>query len=290
MRPAFVRLHLSVLLAGFTGLFGRLITLNETSLVWYRMLFAALILLVFVGLPRVGWRKFFSIAGCGALLGLHWMLFYGSIKASNISIGVVCFALIGFFTAVFEPLIFRRRLSWVELLFSLITVAGLLCIFSFDSRHRYGILIGVASSAVCSLYAILNKKVGRDVPSRVMLLYQMAGGLVGVTLIIPLYLLVFPAEGSVVVLPEGADLWWLLCHALFCTVGLYLLQIMALKELSAFTVNLTYNLEPCYTIVMAFLFFGEAREVNASFYAGIALVVLSVLLQTFRTLKEKKGE
>ena len=120
----FIQLHLSVLLAGFTGLFGRLITLNEVDIVWYRMLFTSCILLVFTGLPRVGWRKFLQLCGCGALLGLHWMLFYGSIKASNVSIGVICFSLIGFFTALFEPIIFKKRFSGLEFLFSLITVAG----------------------------------------------------------------------------------------------------------------------------------------------------------------------
>ena len=89
-RKAFIQLHLSVILAGFTGLFGKLITLNEVDIVWYRMFFTTLILIVFTGLPRVGWKKFFQIAGCGALLGLHWMLFYCSIKASNVSIGVFC--------------------------------------------------------------------------------------------------------------------------------------------------------------------------------------------------------
>ena len=282
---AFIQLHLSVFLAGFTGLFGKLITLNEVDIVWYRMFFTSLILMVFTGLPRVGWKKFLQIAGCGALLGLHWMLFYCSIKASNVSIGVVCFALVGFFTAIFEPMIFRRRVSWAELLLSLITVAGLLCIFSFDARYRYGISIGVVSSAACALYAICNKKVSVGVRSRTMLMYQMSGGIFGVSIIIPFYLMVFPAGQDVIVIPAGSNLWWMLCHALFCTIGMYLLQIQALKQLSAFTVNLTYNLEPCYTILLAFLFFGEVRELNFSFYAGIALVILSVVLQTLRGRK-----
>ena len=156
-QKGFVQLHLSVLLAGFTGLFGRLITLNEVDIVWYRMLFTSLILLVFTGLPRVGWRKFLQLCGCGALLGFHWILFYGSIKASNVSIGVICFSLIGFFTAVFEPLLFKKHFSWLELCFSLITVLGVFCIFSFDARYRYGIAIGVVSSAVwCLLYLLFR--------------------------------------------------------------------------------------------------------------------------------------
>ena len=285
-RRGFIQLHLSVLLAGFTGLFGRLITLNEVDIVWYRMLFTSLILLVFTGLPRVGWHKFLQLCGCGALLGVHWMLFYGSIKASNVSIGVICFSLIGFFTALFEPLIYKRKISWVELLFSLITVAGVLCIFSLDARYRYGIMIGIASSAVCALYAICNKKASVGVRSRTVLMYQMSGGLIMVSTIIPFYLMVFPSLQPVVVIPQDSNVWFMLCHALFCTVGMYLLQIQALKRLSAFTVNLTYNLEPCYTIILAFLIFGEGREINFSFYIGITLILLSVLLQTMRAMKK----
>ena len=274
------------MLAGFTGLFGRLITLNEVDIVWYRMLFTSLILLVFTGLPRVGWRKFAELCGCGALLGVHWMLFYGSIKASNVSIGVICFSLIGFFTALFEPLIFKKRFSWTELVFSLITVVGVLCIFSLDARYRYGIAIGIVSSAVCALYAICNKKASVGVRSRTVLMYQMSGGLLAVSAVIPLYLLIFPSQQPVVVVPDGSNLWYMLCHALFCTVGMYLLQIQALKRLSAFTVNLPYNLEPCYTIILAFLIFGEGREINFSFYIGISLILLSVLLQSMRAWKK----
>ena len=286
-KKGFIQLHLSVILAGFTGLFGKLITLNEVDIVWYRMLFTSLILFVFTGLPKVSVRKFLELSGCGALLGLHWMLFYGSIKASNVSIGVVCFSLIGFFTAIFEPLILKKRFSWLEMLFSLITVVGVLCIFSFDARYRYGIMIGVVSSAVCALYVIYNKRASVGVRSRDVLMSQMSGGLIAVSAIIPLYLSFFPSSQPVVVVPEGNNIWYMLCHALFCTVGMYLLQIQALKRLSAFTVNLTYNLEPCYTIVLAFLIFGEGRELNFSFYLGISLIILSVMLQTLRVGKQK---
>ncbi len=283
IKKAFIQLHLSVLLAGFTGLFGKLVTLNETTLTWYRLFFTSIILIVFTGLPKVGTKKLMQIAGNGTLLGLHWILFYASIKASNVSIGVVCYASIGFFTSIFEPMIMHRRFSWTEMLLSLITIAGLVCIFSFDSRYRVGIAIGILSSAVGSIYAITNKKFSHGVKARTMLLYQMLGGLVGTSILIPIYLSVFPSSQPVMVFPESANLLWLLSLSLFCTVGLYLLQILALRQLSAFTVNLTYNLEPCYTILIAFIAFGEARQLNASFYVGIALVILSVVLQTLKT-------
>ena len=288
IQKAFIQLHLSVMLAGFTGLFGKLITLNEVDIVWYRMLFTSIILLVFTGLPQVERKKLLQLGGCGALLGLHWMLFYGSIKASNVSIGVICYSLVGFFTAIIEPIIYRKKISTIEILFSLITVLGLLCIFSFDARYRYGISIGVLSSFVAALYGVYNKKVSVGVKTRTVLFYQMSAGLVVVSMIIPFYLMMFPAHQDVLVIPEGSNLWWMLCHALFCTVAMYILQIQALRTLSAFTVNLTYNLEPCYTIAIAFIVFHEARELNFSFYIGIALILISVILQTWRATLSKK--
>ena len=288
IQKAFIQLHLSVMLAGFTGLFGKLITLNEVDIVWYRMLFTSIILFVFTGLPQVERKKLLQLGGCGALLGLHWMLFYGSIKASNVSIGVICYSLVGFFTAIIEPIIYRKKISTIEILFSLITVLGLLCIFSFDARYRYGISIGVLSSFVAALYGVCNKKVSVGVKTRTVLFYQMSAGLVVVSMIIPFYLMMFPAHQNVLVIPEGSNLWWMLCHALFCTVAMYILQIQALRTLSAFTVNLTYNLEPCYTIAIAFIVFHEARELNFSFYIGIALILISVILQTWRATLSKK--
>ena len=288
IQKAFIQLHLSVMLAGFTGLFGKLITLNEVDIVWYRMLFTSIILLVFTGLPQIERKKLLQLGSCGALLGLHWMLFYGSIKASNVSIGVICYSLVGFFTAIIEPIIYRKKISTIEILFSLITVLGLLCIFSFDARYRYGISIGVLSSFVAALYGVCNKKVSVGVKTRTVLFYQMSAGLVVVSMIIPFYLMMFPAHQDVLVIPEGSNLWWMLCHALFCTVAMYILQIQALRTLSAFTVNLTYNLEPCYTIAIAFIVFHEARELNFSFYIGIALILISVILQTWRATLSKK--
>lgn len=288
IQKAFIQLHLSVMLAGFTGLFGKLITLNEVDIVWYRMLFTSIILLVFTGLPQIERKKLLQLGGCGALLGLHWMLFYGSIKASNVSIGVICYSLVGFFTAIIEPIIYRKKISTIEILFSLITVLGLLCIFSFDARYRYGISIGVLSSFVAALYGVCNKKVSVGVKTRTVLFYQMSAGLVVVSMIIPFYLMMFPAHQDVLVIPEGSNLWWMLSHALFCTVAMYILQIQALRTLSAFTVNLTYNLEPCYTIAIAFIVFHEARELNFSFYIGIALILISVILQTWRATLSKK--
>ena len=139
---AFIVLHLSIVLAGFTGVLGRLITLNEGLLVWYRVIFASvfffLYLLIKKGQIRVSFKDVLRIAWVGLLLCVHWLLFYGSIKYSNVSIGVVCFASVGFFTAIIDPVLSKRPFSIREIIFSLLTILGIALIFHFDTRYQVG--------------------------------------------------------------------------------------------------------------------------------------------------------
>ena len=286
MNNAFFKLHLSVLLAGFTGVFGKLITLNEGLLVWYRLLLTSLMLFVFLRFSgrqqKTALRDAGAAGGTGLLLALHWVCFYGSIKASNVSVGVVCFSTVGFFTALFEPLFNRRRISAREMLFSLITIAGVGLIFHFDARYRLGIAVGVLGAALAALFTVCNKRVSAGRDTLTTLLYEMLGGAAGISLLLPVYL---AFTGHSFGLPSGGGTVKLLLLALFCTFFLYVLQIQALRGVSAFTMNLTYNLEPVYSIIIAMFFLGEARDLNAAFYGGLGLIILSVALQTWTSLR-----
>ena len=288
MREAFIKLHLSILLAGFTGILGKLISLSEGVLVWYRMFLTSLILLLilWIGkkLRKVSFRDFLKMAGVGLLLALHWLFFFGSIKASNVSIGVVCFSVTGFFSAIFEPLFGRRKISFRELLYSVVAVLGILLIFQFDMRYRYGIMLGVVSSALAALYTISNKKVGSLAPSSSILLYEMIGGVTFLSCMLPFYLYFSPQE---YLIPNAPDFIYLLLFAIFCTICMNILQIQALKSISAFTMNLSYNLEPVYSIILAMIIFGEAKDLNLAFYAGLSLIVFSVFLQMGSVMKQR---
>jgi drug/metabolite transporter (DMT)-like permease len=290
MRIPFIKLHISILLAGFTGIFGKLIQLAEGPLVWYRMLITSLLFfcwLYYAGkLPKVTPRQALAISGVGVLVALHWVFFYGSIKYANVSIAVVCFALTGFFTAIFEPLLERRSLSLRELCFSLITVCGIALIFHFDTRYRTGIILGVISAAMCALFTIAIRKVGKHHTASTMLFYQMIGGFLFLTLAAPLYLALFPGISLV---PSNLDLLWLFLLSSLCTIGMFLLQIQALQHISAFTVNLSYNLEPVYSIILAMIIFHEANELNAAFFAGLALICTSVVLQSMYAARQRGG-
>lgn len=141
MKEAFIKLHLSILIAGGTGIFGKLISLNEGLLVWYRMMFASVMFFLLLSflkkLRKVTLGDVTKIGSVGLLLALHWIFFYGSIKASNVSIGVVCLSLMSIFTAIFEPLINRHRISLREILFSLVAVLGIV-LNSLPGGYLYG--------------------------------------------------------------------------------------------------------------------------------------------------------
>ena len=288
MKKSYLVLHFAVLLAGFTGVFGKLISLNEGLLVWYRVLFSSIILFFILKLFKISTniklQKKLDIAKIGMFITIHWVFFYASIKYSNISIGVVCYCLTSFFTAIFAPLINRSKFTLSELGLSLITLFGISLIFHFDASYQLGIILGVISSAFAALYTIYNEKLVRNFDSRVINYYQMLGGTLGLGILLPFYLYFFPVQ---TILPSLKDVYYLIVLASFCTVGLYVLFAESLKHISAFTVNLSFNLEPVYAIILAFLFFNESKELNTSFYIGLCFVIVSVLLQTMISFRKK---
>lgn len=286
---AYIRLHLAILLAGGTGLFGRLISVRELPLVCMRVLLASAFLLIVMGasrkLKKYERSQVLKAMGCGVLLSIHWVFYYGSIKAANVSIGAVCFALVGFLTAIIEPIIHRHGPSWKELLLGLLTVLGIGLIFGFDTRHRLGIGIGVLSSLMYVFFSISSKSVQTttDINSSHMLLYELLGGSIVLTLLTPLYALAFP---NAQIIPGPRDMGFLVIFASVFTVLFFLLHLQALKQIPVFTVNLSYNLEPVYTISLAMIIFGEAKELNFSFWCGVSLIILSVVLQTIMSYRQ----
>jgi drug/metabolite transporter (DMT)-like permease len=291
MKHSYLRLHVSILLAGATGLFGKFISISELPLVFYRVVFSAMFLALVMGLGhrlhRLPGRQLAAILGCGVLLSVHWVCYYGSIKLANVSIGAICFALVGFFTALVEPLVNHHKPSWRELMLSLITVAGVMLIFGFDTRYRVGIAVGSLSSLLYSFYSVLSKKVqavtGRA--SSTMLLYELVGG--GVVLAMALFIF-SQCRPEADVIPSAHDFWALLIFAAVFTIAPFLLQLQALRSISAFTVSLSYNLEPIYTILLAMLIFGESRELSGAFWIGVSLILISVLIQTLLAIKAKR--
>jgi drug/metabolite transporter (DMT)-like permease len=283
MKKALFQLHVAVFLAGFTAILGKLIGLNEGLLVWYRLLLTVITLVAILyfrkKLIRLSLKDMLEIFAVGCIVAIHWVTFYGSVKYGNVSIAVVCISGSGFFTAFFDPLIYKRNISLIEVLLGAIAIVGIYIIFDFHPQYKLGIIFGIISAIGSSLFPIFNKRLLLKHNPETLTLYEMSGGLLALTVLIPLYLQFFPATYY---LPTTYDWMWLLLLAWACTALCFDLQLNALKHLSPFTCNLAYNLEPVYGIILAFIFFRENKDLNSQFYLGVGLIILAVLLQTIR--------
>ena len=287
MKKAFIQLHIAVFLAGFTAILGKLITLNEGLLVWFRLLITVLtlgaILFFRKQLIRIPFKEVLKIFGVGVIVAIHWVTFYGSVKYANVSVALVCFSATGFFTAFFEPLILKRKISLIEVGLGLIAISGIYIIFDFHPQYKVGVIFGIISAVGSSLFPIYNKKLLLTYSPKILTLYELGGGLLALSVLVPFYLMQFPAAYY---LPTITDWLWLLILAWLCTLLSFDLQLNALKKLSAFTANLTYNLEPIYGIILAFIFFKENENLHREFYIGVLLILLAVVLQMVRIRRQ----
>jgi len=292
MKKAFFQLHIAVFLAGFTGILGKLIDLNEGLLVWYRLLITSVtmwILFFFMKkLQKISFTDIIKLTGIGFLAALHWVAFYGSIKYANISVALVCFSSVGFFTALIEPLIYRKQINKTELLLGLLVIAGIYIIFHFDPQYKTGIILGIICAILLAFVIILIRGFLQRINPETTLTYQLSGGLIALSVLMPFYMNRFP---TAYIFPNLKDWLWLLFLAWVCSVFAFQLSTRALKKLSAFTVNLSFNLEPVYGIILAFIFFGESKYLNWSFFVGFALIAASLIIHiVMLRRKEKSGE
>ena len=298
MKKALLQMHLAVLLWGFTGVLGLAISVDAPVLVWYRTLLTALFMAIIVTWRRtwvpVPRRDMWQLIVVGALMGIHWVCFYGAIKFANASIALVCLSTASVFTSLLDPLINKSKYDYREMLLGLLALLGVYLIYRTQLVFGKGIAFGVVAAILSSVFTVLNKRVAARYPARVMVFYEMSAGWVVVSLIIGVLIATNSAQyliggantsGHLSLLPVGLDWLWLVVLSLCCTVWAQSLALTALKSLSSFTTTLSVNLEPIYGIILAFIFYQENQELSLGFYLGVALIILSVGLQMLLLLK-----
>ncbi len=285
-------MHLAVLLYGFTGILGREISLSGVPLVWYRMWLTFVSLCFFPGLIRAVLRMTFQqvwpFAGIGILMAIHWITFFESIKLSNVTVALSALSTTAFFTSLIEPMVFRKRIRWYELLMGLMVVGGLVLIFRFGGvMMTTGILVGLFSALVVAGASVWNKAVVTKSTSVFPIaMVQFGAGAVFITLLLPFFHWSGYSEASWI--PSSYDFALLLVLALVCTTFAYTLNMSALRHLSAFASNLLINLEPIYAIILAALLYREYKELHPGFYLGSLLIIAAVFTYPLLLRWERK--
>ena len=284
-------LHFVVLLWGFTAILGLLISLSAAEIVFHRTFLASLglfLLLKFRKRPiKVNGNTLVKFILTGALIGMHWILFFWAAQVSTVSVCLAGMATISLWTAVLEPLVNRQPIKWYEVVLGLVVILGLIIIFKFETGYSLGIFLAVLSAFIGACFTVINGRLTKNHSPFVITFYEMIGAFLLSALFIPFYTNWFTQVGFTWI-PQGWDWFWLLVLSQVCTVIAFTMSVHLMKRLSAFTVNLTINMEPIYGILLAFLIFGEKEKMTSEFYVGTLIIFSSVCIYPIIRLVQKR--
>ena len=286
----YIILHLIVLVWGITGILGDEISITADKITFFRTGISFLSLLL-VGLfikngKKLSSKQILSILGTGVIVGLHWYCFFYSIKVSNVSIGVVCMSSSTLFTSILEPIIFKRKFAVSELILSFAIIAGILVIFGFETRYSEGILFGLISAFFAALFTVINGRMIKNISSFNITKYEMLGGMLVLFVIL---LITGKVDHQLFEVP-AMDWVYLVVLGIICTTVAFMVSVWVMKHVTPFTVSMSVNMEPIYTIIIA-LFIAAARGSNKEqmsgwFYVGGAIILLSIFTNAY--LKKRK--
>ena len=291
----FLELHFIIFLWGFTAILGMLIDIPSVEMVFVRTLITTGALVAVLKLRgtsfRIGKGNVLRILGVGALISAHWILFFASARVASISICLAGIATISLWTSLLEPLFTYKKIKPHEVVLALVIFLGLYVIFRFEFDHALGISMAVLSALLASIFTIINAQLTKKYPATTITCYEMAGAAVSTAIFFPLYL-AFPtlSSGSLDFSLTLMDWVYLLILSLVCTVYAYTAAVRLMQRISAYTMNLTVNLEPVYGILLAFFIFGDEERMSTGFYYGAGIILLSVFLHPVLDYRAQKRQ
>lgn len=274
-----------VLILGFTGIFGKLISLNTIELVWYRMLIAFITLFTFLAfkkeLTKIKKKDFFGLLFVGSLVAVHWFFFFESIKVSNVSVAVVCLSTASFFSAMIEPFFLKRKPKFYEYILGIVVFVTLFLMLEAETKYTMGYIYGIIASFLGTLFTLYNAKyINRLEASKITMVEMLAG-----VIIFSILMLINKEIGISNLKININDFVYLFLLGTICTAAVFVWMVEIMKYISPYSLIMAINLEPIYSIVLALIIFSESEHMNLSFYIGASVIILVVFLESY--LKNK---
>lgn len=287
----YLHLHFIVFIWGFTAVLGALISIDAIPLVWYRMLLASGFILIYIKFrkqnlhfpPKV--LAGFFIAGL--IIALHWLAFFGAIKISNVSVTLAIMSTGALFASLLEPIFYKKKIVWYEVLFGIIVVIGLYIIFKVETDHVWGIILALCASFLGALFSVINGGFASKYNASVISFYEIIFG----SLCITIYL-AFSGSFNTSFFQLSLNDWtFLLILASVCTAYAFIASVHVMKWISPYTVMLTINMEPVYGILLALLILGESENMSPQFYYGATIIIVTVIINGIikTSVKRKKS-
>ncbi|RDC55591.1 EamA family transporter [Pedobacter chinensis] len=281
-------LHLTVLIWGFTGVLGKVISIDAVPLVWYRVLIATSTLFAWFLITKknikISKKQFIQFFLTGGIVAVHWIFFFHAIKVSTVSVTLVCLSSFTLFTAILEPLIKKQPIQMGDILIGLLIILGIYMIFKFESQYTLGIIFGLLAAVASSLFSTINSTLVQKSEPSIIGFYELIGGLFWITL----YRLYYGSLVNSAFNLNTRDWFYIGILGTLCTSVAYVAGVSVMRTLSAFRVALVTNLEPVYGILLAFLFFKNKEQMTGGFYIGAVIILGAIFLYPIYKKRQNK--
>ena len=256
-------LGLGVLFLSTSAIFVKLAEAPSGIIAFYRLLFTLCFLVPALlcrkkereQLLRLNGRQMTLAVVSGALLAVHWVMWFESLRYTSVASSTVLVSLQPLFSILWGWLLLRETVSRQGMAGVLMAIAGSVIIgwgdFRVSGTAFWGDLLSFASAGVISLHFLFGQLLRKelDVLPYTTVCYSAS------TLCLAVYALV-TGHGF-----TGYSLQTWSCFlglALFATVGGQCVFNLLLKYLPATAVTMGVLGEPVGTIILAFLIFGES--------------------------------
>ena len=286
-------LHFIVFIWGWSPILGKGISLEALPLVWFRIGLTVILMgfyLIYIRASlKISLKKLLQLSIIGLIIGVHWISFYGAIKISNVSVTMAAFSTGTLFTAIVEPIIYKRAIVWYELIIGLIIIGAICLIFSAELHYGAGILLGILAAFTASIFSVYNGLFIQDqkepITSPVLCFIELTAALIGLSI----FLGINGSYSAAFFTVSTQDMILLLIFAGVCTVYPFIASVNLMKHLTPYTINLTVNLEGLYGIILASLLFHENKYMSGTFYVGFGIILMAIFLNAILKQKFSKG-
>ena len=279
--------HFIVFIFGFTAILGSLISVNSYQIVWFRVLIAALTIIVVIKILKksiqISLSQLIILVFCGFLISLHWVFFFKAIKVSNVSVTLSILSLGAFITSFLEPFFYKKKIVKYEVVFGIIVAAGTIIVFKTQLHYLEGIIYALIAILFSVFFTLINGKIINYLPSLTISFYELSSGF----FIISFILLLRGDFSSELIKITQDDLLWLLILGTICTAYAFVISVDVMKHLSPYTIMISINMEPIYGMLLAYLLLGDNEKMSSLFYVGFFLIFFSVIMNGYLKLRVK---
>jgi drug/metabolite transporter (DMT)-like permease len=260
------------------------------QLVWFRIAITVPVMFFYIKFTKqdmsVSRSDLLKLMGTGIVILVHWLSFYAAIKVSNVSVTMVAFSTGTLFSAIIEPVMYKRRIRPYEIAIGLIIISAIAMIFSIEFHYWLGMVYGILAAFTSSLFGVFNGLFSRRLRPAVISFYELSSAIVGLTIL----LIVTGELNARFFVLDSQSVVGILLLSLVCTVFPFIASVDLSKYISPYTIVLTVNLETVYGIIWAILFYNENKELKPSFYLGVVIILAAIVLNWWlRVLSDRRS-